>query len=73
VIVATGYRRGLEPVLGHLGVLRADGRPAVTGGRTDQRAPGLWFTGFTNPISGALREAAIDARHIARQMSREQG
>jgi putative flavoprotein involved in K+ transport len=36
---------------------------------TDVRAPGLWFTGFTNPISGMLRELAIDARRIARAVS----
>ncbi|WP_233703138.1 hypothetical protein [Janibacter endophyticus] len=28
-------------------------------------AAGLWFTGFTNPISGMFRELAIDARRIA--------
>jgi putative flavoprotein involved in K+ transport len=69
VIVAAGYRRGLEPLVGHLGVLRADGRPRVHGSLTDVRAPGLWFTGFTNPISGMLRELAIDARRIARAVA----
>lgn len=65
VIVAAGYRRGLEPLLGHLDVLRQDGRPAVTGARSPDGAPGLFFTGFTNPISGNLRELGIDARRIA--------
>lgn len=66
VVVATGYRRGLEALVGHLGVLRDDGRPVVTGGRNDPRAPGMWFTGFTVPISGMLRELGLDARRIAR-------
>jgi putative flavoprotein involved in K+ transport len=66
VIAATGYRRGLEPLVGHLGVLDGRGRPVVHGSRTPPGAPGLYFTGFTNPISGMFREMAIDARKIAR-------
>ncbi|GGW58911.1 flavin-containing monooxygenase [Streptomyces xantholiticus] len=69
VIAATGYRRGLEGVVGHLGVLDERGRPVVRGGRTPEQAPGLYFTGFTNPISGMLREMAIDARKIAKALS----
>jgi putative flavoprotein involved in K+ transport len=65
VIVATGYRRGLDPLVGHLGLLDAGGRPVVHGARTDPEAPGLYFTGYTNPISGMFREMAIDARRIA--------
>ncbi|AWK09698.1 monooxygenase [Streptomyces spongiicola] len=70
VIAATGYRRALEPLVGHLGVLDERGRPAVHGGRTPREAPGLYFTGFTNPISGMLREMALDARKIAKALSR---
>jgi putative flavoprotein involved in K+ transport len=66
VIVGVGYRPGLEPLIGHLGVLREDGRPRVTGARTVDGAPGMWFTGFHNPISGLLRELGIDARRIAK-------
>ncbi|MGW7465859.1 flavin-containing monooxygenase [Streptomyces xantholiticus] len=69
VIAATGYRRGLEGIVGHLGVLDERGRPVVRGGRTPEQAPGLYFTGFTNPISGMLREMAIDARKIAKALS----
>jgi putative flavoprotein involved in K+ transport len=71
VIAATGYRRGLEPLVGHLGVLGADGRPTVRGSDTAAHAPGLWFTGFTNPISGMFRELGIDAKRIARTVVRE--
>ncbi|MEV6161217.1 NAD(P)/FAD-dependent oxidoreductase [Streptomyces sp. NPDC052052] len=70
VIVATGYRRALEGLVGHLGVLDARGRPTAHGGRTPAQAPGLYFTGFTNPISGMLREMALDAQKIAKRLSR---
>ncbi len=66
VIAATGYRRDLEPLVGHLGVLRADGLPLVHGADTHPDAPGLHFAGFTNPITGNLRELGIQARGIAR-------
>lgn len=69
VIAATGYVRALEPLVGHLGVLDARGRPVVHGGRTPKQAPGLYFTGFTNPISGMLREMALDARKIAKRVA----
>src|SRR3979490_2594718 len=49
VVAATGYRRGLEPLVGHLGVLDDRGLPVAHGRRTDSRAPGLYFIGFTNP------------------------
>ncbi|MER6114338.1 NAD(P)/FAD-dependent oxidoreductase [Streptomyces sp. NPDC001743] len=68
VIAATGYLRALEPLVGHLGVLDARGRPVVHGGRTPKQAPGLYFTGFTNPVSGMLREMALDARKIAKRV-----
>ena len=70
VIAATGYRRGLEELVGHLGVLDERGLPRVGGRHTLPEAPGLYFTGFTNPISGMLRELAIDARRIARSIAR---
>ncbi|MFE3903984.1 flavin-containing monooxygenase [Streptomyces sp. NPDC059153] len=70
VIAATGYRRALEELVGHLDVLDARGRPVVHGGRTPKQAPGLYFTGFTNPISGMFREMALDARKIAKRLAR---
>ncbi|MEU5363329.1 NAD(P)/FAD-dependent oxidoreductase [Streptomyces sp. NPDC005925] len=65
LIAATGYARGLESLVGHLGVLDDRGRPVVRGPRTPDGAPGLYFTGYTNPISGMLRELARDAVRIA--------
>ncbi|MFI2778040.1 flavin-containing monooxygenase [Streptomyces sp. ALB3] len=70
VIAATGYERALEGLVGHLGVLDARGRPVVHGARTPHGAPDLYFTGFTNPISGMLREIALDARRIATRVAR---
>ena len=70
VIVSTGYRRGLEPLVGHLGVLGANGRPLVRGADTHLNAPNMYFTGYTNPISGMFREMAIDARRIGRAIGR---
>ncbi|MFG3285363.1 flavin-containing monooxygenase [Streptomyces sp. NPDC048111] len=64
VIAATGYRRGLDGLVGHLGVLDGRGRPR----RPRAAVPGLYFTGFTNPISGMLRELARDAKKIARTL-----
>ncbi|MDH2393594.1 NAD(P)/FAD-dependent oxidoreductase [Streptomyces sp. HNM0663] len=68
IIAATGYRRALEPLVGHLGVLDERGRPLARGARAHPKAPGLHFTGFTNPISGMLREMALDARRIAKAL-----
>ncbi len=70
VIAATGYSRALEGLVGHLGVLDEHGRPMTHGGRTSAKAPGLYFTGFTNPISGMFREMAIDARKIAKALAK---
>jgi putative flavoprotein involved in K+ transport len=70
VVVATGYRAGLEPLVGHLDVLDGRGLPVVHGAHEPAGTPGLWFTGFTNPISGMLRELRIDAVRIAAAVSR---
>lgn len=66
VIAATGYRRGLEPLVGHLGVLDRTGRPVPRGARTLPAAPRLYFVGFANPVSGMFREIGIEARRVAR-------
>ncbi len=73
VIAATGYVRALEGLVGHLDVLDARGRPVVHGARCPRNAPGLYFTGFTNPISGMFRELAIDAEKIAKAVARRLG
>ncbi|WP_093628424.1 flavin-containing monooxygenase [Streptomyces sp. 3213.3] len=70
VVAATGYVRSLEGLVGHLGVLDGRGKPVVHGARSPKDAPGLYFTGFTNPISGMLRELAIDAEKIAKTLAK---
>jgi putative flavoprotein involved in K+ transport len=50
--------------------------PGAVGGAPRRTRPahrarrGLYFTGFTNPISGMFREMAIDAQKIARAVAR---
>ncbi len=66
VIAATGYRRGLEALVGHLGVLGADGIPLVGGGKQHPAAPGLFFTGYRPDLSGHLRPMRYEARAIAK-------
>jgi putative flavoprotein involved in K+ transport len=70
VVAATGYVRALEDLVGHLGVLDDRGLPVVHGPRSPKNAPGLFFTGFTTPISGTLRELARDAERLAKALAR---
>lgn len=65
VIAATGYRTGLEPLLGPLGLLDDRGLPTV-GARGSRTAPGLYSVGISIPLSGLLREIGLDARRLAR-------
>jgi putative flavoprotein involved in K+ transport len=69
VIAATGYRRGLEKMVGHLGVLDRDGLPRVHGG--SPAAPGLFFLGYTVSLRGMLRDIAADARRVAPAVARD--
>ncbi len=71
VIAATGYRRGLEPLVGHVGVLGDDGIPLVSGGNQHPSAPGLFFIGYRVDLSGQLRLMRPDARAIARAARRQ--
>jgi hypothetical protein len=57
VIAATGYRTGLEPLAGHLGVLAADGVPIELS--PSPAAEGLYFHGIL------VRPAVIG--HVAKQ------
>jgi len=73
VVAATGYRRGLEDLVGHLGVLDADGAPRVHGARTHPDAPGLHFIGMLPTMAGMLFQINRDARATARQIGRGRG
>ena len=63
VIAATGFRAGLEPLVGHLEVLGRRGLPVKTDG--EPALPGLWFVGFVPTLGGQLREGSIAAAKVA--------
>jgi hypothetical protein len=62
VIAATGYRCGLEPVVGHLGLLDERGVPRVRGGQ--EAAPGLRFVGYV-PKPGHIGLMGAEAKLVA--------
>lgn len=68
IVCATGYRRGLESLVGHLGVLDDRGVPRRRG--ADPAAPGLRFVGFV-PRPGALGYMAKEGRRAAKAIARE--
>ena len=70
VIAATGYLHGLEPLVGHLGVLLESGKPAARTGGAHPAAPGLYFNGFWLPLSGQLPAMRRTSRRIARAIAR---
>jgi putative flavoprotein involved in K+ transport len=65
VIAATGYRPGLEPLVGHLTAIGEHGIPSSQFG--------LHFIGMRLPVSGFLHEVSMDARQLARDVARELG
>lgn len=73
VIAATGYRTGLEPMVGKLGVLDNKGFPLFNGGENDPKLPGLWFTGMRPSIRGCFANSVIMAKAIARRIASSAG
>jgi len=71
VIAATGFRAGLDTLVGHLGVLGARGLPVKTDG--EPVLPGLWFVGFVPTLGGQLREGSIAARKVAQSVAAAKG
>jgi len=70
VIAATGYRTGLEPLVGGLGVLTDAGVPKVGG--DVQAEPGLWFLGlWSRPslVGYTSKQAERLAARIARAIA----
>ncbi|MDH3232716.1 MAG: NAD(P)-binding domain-containing protein [Alphaproteobacteria bacterium] len=64
VILATGYRPDLRPLLPDVeGVLDEAGLPRVSGGATAR--PGLFFCSFRVAATGQPREIGIEAKRIA--------
>jgi cation diffusion facilitator CzcD-associated flavoprotein CzcO len=68
VICATGYRRALQPLVGHLGVLDEREVPRSLGARP--AAPGLRFIGYV-PRPGGIGYAGKEARRAARAIAGE--
>jgi len=71
VLAATGYRPGLEGLVGHLGVLDERGDPVVHGSEEHPDAPGLHFVGYSVTLGGAFRMAGIEAKQLAREVRAE--
>jgi cation diffusion facilitator CzcD-associated flavoprotein CzcO len=67
VVAATGYRCGLEPIVGHLGVLNERGVPRAPEG--DEVAPGLRFVGY-RPLPAHISHMGRQAKRVARQIAR---
>jgi hypothetical protein len=69
-VLATGYRPGLEPLVGHLGVLDGKGKPVVWGERS--AAQGLRFIGYDvrpSLIGYMAKQSKRMAKRIARELS----
>lgn len=69
VIAATGFRPGLEHLVGHLGVLDDKGEPIVNAGAQHPDAPGLFFAGFRFGLFALLPYLEGDAKAIASAIS----
>jgi putative flavoprotein involved in K+ transport len=70
VIAATGYRPGLEKLVGELGVLDGKGWPRFRGSAEAPTTPGLHFVGFGRPLSGQLREIGTEATRLVNAVRR---
>jgi putative flavoprotein involved in K+ transport len=70
VLCATGYRTGLESLVGHLGVLDEWGMPRVHGPDTLPELPGLYFVGITVQLAGLLREIGLEAQAVGKAVAR---
>ena len=68
IVCATGYRTGLEPLVGKLGVLDKAGLPQVVGGKA--AAPGLRFVGYV-PRPAGIYYFGKEAKHAAKSIARE--
>jgi cation diffusion facilitator CzcD-associated flavoprotein CzcO len=66
VIAATGYRPGLEPLVGHLGVLNERGVPHSPQG--EEAAPGLRFIGY-RPLPAHISHMSREARRVAKEIA----
>jgi putative flavoprotein involved in K+ transport len=68
VIAATGFRTGLEPLVGHLGVLDNRGEPLVHSAQEHPQAPRLHFVGYEVTLGGTFRLIGIQAKQLTRHV-----
>lgn len=71
VVLATGFRPALEDFIDVPGVVDTDGFPLDF--RGGGACPHLYFVGFASVPSGLLREIAIEAEQVAREIAPEDG
>ncbi|HEX3455617.1 MAG TPA: NAD(P)/FAD-dependent oxidoreductase [Gaiellaceae bacterium] len=64
IVAATGFRTGLEPLVGHLGVLDERGEPVVHGPEEHPEARGLNFVGFRLTLGGTFRLVGSQAQQL---------
>jgi putative flavoprotein involved in K+ transport len=64
VIAAIGFRPGIEPLVGHLGVLDERGLPL-----SDEPAPGLHLFGYSATLGGTIRLLAQETPHLAKRIA----
>jgi cation diffusion facilitator CzcD-associated flavoprotein CzcO len=65
VVCATGYRPGLESMVGHLGILNASGEPMTNGAESIPEFNGLWFMGMRPRLPGVFYAARHEGRELA--------
>ena len=65
VVAATGYRCGLESLVGHLEILDARGVPLAHAPHVHPGAPGLYLFGYTFALPN-LRWLRVDSRRLGR-------
>lgn len=74
VICATGYRPGLEAMVGHLDILDGNGIPCCRDcGSGKAGCPGLWFMGMWPRPAGTFHAARRESRVVAGAIRRMPG
>lgn len=70
VLLATGYRSGLESIFsGNPELFGEKGYPKIRG--SESELAGLFFLGFNNHVGGFLRNIGIEAKKIGNKIARE--
>jgi len=67
IIAATGFSSGLQPIVGHLGVLDDHGMPRGSFGSAT--AAGLYFLGYEKGVGVISPKATLAARHLCRNLA----